>query len=76
MEGIDKIVLEAKRDDLMLTVAGLEADEQAAADQSHQAISDKQRLKVQLIEARNRLDYLEGLIVECVVIESMVMGRP
>jgi len=73
--GIEKSNLERKRDELILIIAGLEADEQAAADQSHQATSDKQRFKGQLIGARNRLDYLESLIAECVVLDTAAIER-
>ena len=65
VEGILKKDLEKKREELVKVISESEVAEKENSGKMHQAIAEKNKLKIQIVDSKNQLVQLDELITSC-----------
>jgi len=65
VEGISKKDLEKKREELVKVISESEVAEKENSGKMHQAIAEKNKLKIQIVDSKNQLVQLDELITSC-----------
>ena len=65
VEGISKKDLEKRRDQLVTAIHDSEVAEKENSGKIHEAIAEKSKLKIKIVDAKNQLVQLDELIASC-----------